>query len=360
MPQADSPQVSILIPIYNVSAYLAECLSSVLAQTFTDFEAICINDGSTDDSREIIEEFVQKDSRFKLVDKPNSGYGASMNRGLDEARGEYIAVLESDDLYDPQALELLYKAASDYQVEVAKANCYLYWSGPPVRRVLRHVVPRQQYHRLVNPQNENDIFYLPPSVWTALYRRDFLEQHDIRFTETPGASYQDTAFSFKVWFNARRVVYLPNALVLYRQDNQASSVNSSAKANCVIDEFAEMDRYISTRTIPDWLPGLKTKMKFDTYIWNYERLAIDLQLDFLLLMSRELALDLEQGRLDWQLFEDWNLIDLKLILDSPEEYHRQRLISGTRSNLSKARHYLRTGGLPLLAKKVWSKLFSRN
>lgn len=99
------------VPICNVERYLEECLDSLAAQSFTDFEVLCINDGSTDGSRAIIQSYMDADERFRVIDKPNSGYGASMNMGLANAIGEYIAILESDDFFEPNALELLVDAA---------------------------------------------------------------------------------------------------------------------------------------------------------------------------------------------------------------------------------------------------------
>ena len=92
------PVVSLLVPIYNVERYLRECLDSACSQTLEDIEIICLNDGSTDSSPDIIREYMARDSRVRMVDKPNSGYGASMNRGLAEARGRYIGIWNSDDL----------------------------------------------------------------------------------------------------------------------------------------------------------------------------------------------------------------------------------------------------------------------
>ena len=119
------PEISVLIPIYNVESYLEECLDSLRAQTFRDFEAICINDGSTDGSRDIIQKYLDLDSRFKVIDKPNSGYGASMNLGLEQATGTYLAILESDDKFEPNALEFLYQTATQHEAEVVKADFWL-------------------------------------------------------------------------------------------------------------------------------------------------------------------------------------------------------------------------------------------
>ena len=105
------PKISILVPIYNVEKYLRECLDSILNQTLKDIEIICINDGSTDSSLEILNEYSSKDSRVKIINKANSGYGASMNKGLEAASGEYIGIVESDDFIKTTMFEDLYNIA---------------------------------------------------------------------------------------------------------------------------------------------------------------------------------------------------------------------------------------------------------
>ena len=96
---------SLLIPIFNVQRYLRECLDSAQTQTLKDIEIVCINDGSTDNSPAIIREYMERDRRVKMIDKANSGYGDSMNHGLEMARGKYAGILESDDFMAPDALE---------------------------------------------------------------------------------------------------------------------------------------------------------------------------------------------------------------------------------------------------------------
>ena len=101
------PRVSVLVPFYNVERYLPKCLDSLEAQTLKDIEFICINDGSTDSSLEIAQRYAARDDRFQIIDKRNSGYGASMNCGMRAARGHYIGIVESDDFVSPDAFEEL-------------------------------------------------------------------------------------------------------------------------------------------------------------------------------------------------------------------------------------------------------------
>lgn len=351
--------ISVLVPIYNVEKYLRECLDSIAVQTFDDFEVICINDGSTDSSKDIIEEFLQKDKRFRLIDKPNSGYGASMNQGLDFAVGEFVAIVESDDFIDINALDRLYKTAIKTGAQVVKANCWFYWSLPKERNEIFEIVPKSQTNRLINPQEKHEIFYLKPSIWSALYRRDFLNENAIRFLETPGASYQDAGFNFKVWTSCTRALFLHEAFLHYRQDNESSSVNSAAKVFCVNEEYKEMERYLHTCS-PELIKRLtpvKTKMKYDSYMWNYERLDPSFQMEFLEQMREEFLKDLEDNKINWKIFEPWKEMDLKTLLRSKEQFHAERQAANHSSLLSKAAHYFRQGGLALLGRMIKQKLF---
>ena len=118
----DEPKISVLVPIYNVKQYLAECIDSIIMQTLTNIEIILLDDGSTDGSAEICDEYAQKDQRIKVIHKPNSGYGATMNIGLDNARGKYVGIVESDDYIRPEMYEEQYKLAEKEYLDFLKAD----------------------------------------------------------------------------------------------------------------------------------------------------------------------------------------------------------------------------------------------
>ena len=352
-----APKVSVLVPICNVERYLEECLDSLVAQSFTDFEVLCINDGSTDGSLAIIHRYMEADARFRVIDKPNSGYGASMNMGLANAIGEYIAILESDDFFEPNALELLVDAAERNQSDVVKADFYLYWSTPQERDELFRIVDEQEVGRTMRPIDDLAIFFRKPSIWSALYRSSFLRDNGIDFLETPGASYQDAGFNFKVWASAARATFIADPILHYRQDNEKSSVNSAAKVYCVCDEYASMTSFVNDRLDGDpRLMGILECMKFDSYMWNYDRLSGDLRGGFIVRASREFADDLDKGLVDFRLFDPWTAADLRLLASDPErfcELHERAAVGGA---LGTVRRLLALGGPALVLKTVAHKL----
>lgn len=358
----EKPEVSVLIPIYNVERYLEQCLESLRDQTYGDFEAICINDGSTDGSRAIIQRFLDDDPRFRVIDKENSGYGASMNRGLNAARGRYVAILESDDFYEPDALAVLHEAAEKNSAEVVKANFNLYWSRPEERRELFRVVDTSEEGRTLRPLDDLAIFFRKPSIWSGLYRRDFLTANDIRFLETPGASYQDSGFNFKVWAAAERASFVGAPVLNYRQDNEGSSVNNPGKVFCVCDEYASMEEFVHARGGADerQLLAILQRMKLDSYLWNYDRLAPELRPAFVARAAEEFGRALERGDVDLALFEPAAEADLRAMVADPAAFCAERDAAASSGTIGALRRYLRMGGPSLVARVLWFRLYGRS
>ncbi|MDD6229287.1 MAG: glycosyltransferase [Lactimicrobium massiliense] len=323
------PKVSIVIPIYNVEKYLAQCLDSVCNQTLKDIEIICVNDGSTDHSPDIIREYMKKDSRIKMIDKANSGYGISMNMGFDKAEGEYIGIVESDDYADPNMFEDLYHKAKNDNLDVVKSSYYLYYSIPSERNTPQVIVSKAMDGRVICPRTyfeapleKAEFFNIKPTIWSAIYRKDFIRDNNIRFNETPGASYQDAGFNFKVWTCCERGALLGNCYLHYRQDNENSSVNSVGKVFCVCDEYAEMERFLNQHLEwKDQMEPVKTRLKFDSYMWNYGRVAEKFKFLFLEKASQELKDDLEKGYADKAYFEDFRWERMMSLIKDPISFY---------------------------------------
>lgn len=264
-------KVSILVPICNVEKFLGKCLQSLVNQTLKDIEIVCINDGSKDNSLKIIQEYAKKDNRIVVIDKPNSGYGDSMNKGLEISRGEYIGIVESDDFVEANMFEQLYKLSKEYNADVAKSNFNFYWENP--RRVVfcnNISVERVDSNA---EKNRKNLFWGMPAIWSALYKKSFLVENSIGFLPTPGASYQDTSFNFKVACAAKNIVLIPKAYLYYRQDNSNSSVKNASmeKVYCLHKEWDEAIRYLEERNLNEYLNYYHT-LKFNGLMWNYSRI----------------------------------------------------------------------------------------
>ncbi|MCL2888936.1 MAG: glycosyltransferase [Eggerthellaceae bacterium] len=346
------PGISILVPVYNVEKYLGQCLDSLCAQRMQELEFICINDGSTDGSLALLREYAARDARITIIDKENSGYGASMNRGLEAASGEYVGILESDDFVDPEAFEVLYSAAKDNEADVVKGNFFFHWSDPQPRDEFEALISKDMVGTF-SPLEQLQIFFAKPTIWSAIYRRGFLEENAIGFLESPGASYQDASFNFKVWACAKRVTFLEQAFFHYRQDNEASSVNSPGKVYCVCDEYAEMQRFLDGRPKEKaLLQGVLVRMKYASYMWNSERIYEAYRADFLQRASSELAADLHSGRLDLGLFEFWTESDLRALIKSPQTFEHYLSRRNKPGKLNTFRRYFSTGGWPLVRRAL--------
>lgn len=312
-----TPKVSILVPIYNVESYLAQCLQSLVDQSLPDLEILCINDGSTDGSLRIAQEFADNDLRIRIINKQNTGYGDSMNLGLQEAKGEYIGILEPDDWIDEDAFATLYQAAKQHQADVVKANFFRVKNGHDLSKV-----EEITSEKIVHPQKDREVFQFMPAIWSAIYRREFLLDNNINFLPTPGASYQDLSFSFKVWTLAETVVLLPRAFVHYRIDNTNSSINNPAKVNCVVDEYAEIETFLCERGIFEHFGETMNAAKFRNYHWNFQRLDHKLAKDFYQTWRRELLSASDEGLLKREHFSKKDWLALRTILKHPHIAYR--------------------------------------
>ena len=147
-------KVSIIVPTYNVEKYLRECMDSIEGQSLTDVEIICVNDGSTDCSENILREYAEKDRRVRVIEQENAGYGRAVNVGIREARGEYIGIVEPDDYIERRMLEKLYATASRYSLDFVKADC-AFFRGDAEQRIFDRVMicPRLSwYGRVLHPR----------------------------------------------------------------------------------------------------------------------------------------------------------------------------------------------------------------
>ena len=296
--------VSIIVPVYNAAAYLEECLQSICDQTLKEIEIICINDGSTDNSLEIIKEWVLKDERIRYIDKPNSGYGNVINIGLSLAMGEYVGIVESDDYIVPSMYETLYKAASPENLDIVKGNFKRFYGEKNNRRFEDMYISRNGffYGKILNTEKEIDLFRGNNINCNGIFRRKFVEENHIRLNETPGASYQDNGFWFQTFTFAKKILLLPDFLYMVRRDNPNSSVKSEGKIYCICDETAFIHGVLSQRNCSKEVIAMLWQRMFGNYIWTYNRIAPKFKSQFLERFCVDFRVAKEKGELELSLF----------------------------------------------------------
>ncbi len=218
------PLVSVVIPVYNVEKYLNQCLDSVISQTLTDIEIICVNDSSTDGSLNILEEYAKRDERIKVVTQPNGGAGAARNRGLSMASGKYLSFLDSDDFFEPDMLELAYKKAEKDKADFVVFNSNQYYTDKgkfvEVSWTLREkeIPPYTPFNHRQMTDNIFKVFV--GWAWDKLYNKEFVEKNHLLFQEQRTSN--DMLFVFSAVALAQRISIVNKVLAHQRRDAKDS------------------------------------------------------------------------------------------------------------------------------------------
>ena len=230
--------ISVIIPVYNVEKYLKRCLDSVINQTFRDLEIICVNDGSTDGSSEILEEYKSKDERIIIINKVNGGLSSARNAGMKVARGEYIGFVDSDDWIDLDFFEKLYTAAKKHDADVACAGIKRVYSSGKVLKKLElgeEIILRkcsEKYSYLEIPKK--------CYVWNKIYKKAEIERQSLLFKE--GVTFEDCYFTIRLLYHSDKIVTVPN--IYYNYWVNIKSISRTASDKNQIDLIAARADFI--------------------------------------------------------------------------------------------------------------------
>lgn len=333
------PKLSIIIPIYNVEKYLKECLDSVIAQTLDDIEIICVNDGSTDSSGQILEEYRFKDKRIKVINKENSGYGASMNMGLNAATGEYIGIVESDDFVKPTMFENLYNIAKSNDADIVKSD-YSYYTTKNKQSRKAGKISKFVANKVLEIKDYPQLLKMQPSIWSAIYKSELLKE--IRFLETPGASYQDTSFSFKALCLAKRIVLTDKSYLYYRQDNENSSVNSKSKVDLICKEYDEITAFLNNNPeIKNQINTHKLMKQYKAYMWNLKRIDEKYRDSFVEVFSKTFKEYYEAGELKKEFYKKYNQKEIELLVFDKQQFrtHVEKIITQEKNKMKRRKMF---------------------
>lgn len=321
------PKVSVVIPTYNVEGYLRECLDSVVNQTLKDIEIICVNDGSTDSSLQIIQEYAAKDDRIKVIDKPNSGYGHSMNLGMDNATGEYLGIVEPDDYVELNMYETLYNKAKELDLDFIKSDFCRFVGDSENRKFTYNRLDRtgNYYNKIVNIQDDLKPFKFIMNTWCGIYNLSFLRKYDIRHNETPGASFQDNGFWFQTFMNSTKAYFLDQPFYMNRRDNPNSSVNNKAKVYCMCEEYDYIRSIIDKNSdFEKFIPIYQYK-RYCNYLFTLNRIDKKFKKEFIKKFSKDFKLAMRNNEIDKSLYGDREYQNLELIINKPDKFYRKYL-----------------------------------
>ena len=225
-------KVSVIVPIYNACKHLRPALDSILAQTLKDIEIICVDDGSTDTSLDMIRIYQKSDNRIRIVTETNAGAGHARNNGLKRARGKYVAFLDADDFFEPELLEKLYNFSeeNDLDISITRYDIYDNKKGKFVANI------ESEHGKIfeggaVTSKNEYPDYILESTTgaaWNKLFKKSFILEKNITFT-TEAMIFEDVYFTVSALAFAERVARIPDVLVHHRIYSQQSRVRSFRK-----------------------------------------------------------------------------------------------------------------------------------
>lgn len=272
-------EISVIIPVFNSEEFLNKCLDSLLNQSLTDIEIICVDDGSTDNSLKILKSYANKDDRVKVLTRENNGAGAARNLGLKYVNGKYILFVDSDDWFEEDGLKLLYDKAEQLNVDLLLFDS------------IEHKINNQVTERKYFNKNEDDFsnlvfdyhyknnklvmnsFFVP---WTKLYRTKFLLDKNIKFSEIP--IFEDMFFNVAVTTLASKIAYYPKILYHYNRLNSSSitsDIKYGAKALIITGVYKNIENFLRKNNFYEELEPNYILSKIKEYINVLNRIHED-------------------------------------------------------------------------------------
>ncbi len=208
------PEISVVVPVYNVRDYLRKNIESILAQTFTDYELILVNDGSKDDSLSILREYEQKDPRITVIDKPNGGLSDARNAGMAIASGKYIQFIDSDDFVEPQLLEKCRQKLEETGADMVIFDIYQYFLATGKKEIIANTYDASGVYSIrTNPEL---IVNIQNCAWNKMYKLSLFKDNDIIYPW--GCYYEDLGTTYRLLARCDKVAFINEPLYDYLQD----------------------------------------------------------------------------------------------------------------------------------------------
>lgn len=274
------PLITVILPSLNVEKYIDECMGSVLCQSFSRLEILCIDAGSTDGTRELLEAYAESDCRIKVVCSDVKSYGAQVNMGIAMAKGKYVAVVETDDFIDKYMFEKLYSVAEENALDFAKADFKGFRTLSNGQRIYDEgKVWRNDdlYGKVISVEDFPELYLRDVNIWKGIYSTEFLQRNNIKLNETGGAAFQDIGFEHLFLRFAKKGMYIKDMLYYYRRDNDNSSSNKPYGIRFAYQEYKRLlelplaggdkkyfEQYLYVRMIAVFVGEYEKLLDYDT------------------------------------------------------------------------------------------------
>lgn len=232
------PEISVIIPVYNVEKYLRECLDSIVNQSFFDIEIICINDGSTDCSLDILKEYEKQDSRVKVFDRKHNGPSAARNIGINESKGKYITFVDADDYIEKDTYETAIKYIKN--VDLVAWGIKVFGEHLLKQRKSDNEYYQLKYNGLTDI-TDKVVLDTDCSVCNKLFKKEILQQNNISFPE--GLHYEDALFWWKYSVNSKNLYFIDSYFYNYRRRDDSIMANTFAECDYAVDHLYIADDF---------------------------------------------------------------------------------------------------------------------
>ena len=255
------PEISIIVPVYNVEKYIRKCIESILNQTFSDFELILVDDGSTDNSGKICDEYKLKDDRIIVIHKKNGGLSSARNVGIDKATGKFLGFVDSDDYIEKDMYETLYNDIKEFDADISVCQVYDEYNNSCNPRtggtnaIKRCILDNTNAFKLAMIRN-----MILVASWNKLYKKELFENY--RYPN--GKTFEDAFVTPMLIFNSKRISYNPLPKYFYvHRENSITTLPFSQSDLCVIEAYTNIRSFVN-KNIPELNDLAQCK-----YLWAY-------------------------------------------------------------------------------------------
>ncbi len=244
-----SPSVSVIVPVYNTERFVDQCVRSLLIQKLKEIEIILVDNGSTDSCPRILNNYAKENPNIRVIHiNKNESLGIAYNQGIKAAQGEYVGFVDSDDWVSPEMYDDLYRIALRENVDVVKS--FFFMATDSGIRINKTAFGKESLNKRITDKKQAAKFvYGHMSIWSSIYRRSFLNNNNICFTTTPGASFQDMFFGWCVYTKLASLYVVSNAYYYYRISSSQAINQGYTCARWILDVHKRIQNQINEENL---------------------------------------------------------------------------------------------------------------